>query len=239
MTTDDNFPDIIEGLLGTSKSLVARVPGLGEAIAGWDAYNRSKFERNIKKIIVDLKDKVDNLNEFFSDEWLNSEDGQQFCRKVFDSAFDAQMEDKQELFINALINGINDKQIEFLEKLHFVDILRHLSRASLVILADMHAMFKDNVRGPRRSPDPLKSLPYIDPNKVAEKLSEKHHPYLVTSAINELKGQGLFSNISEWRQGHDGTYIRGSGFQDASSYTDFTYRFVEFITIKNKTALEK
>lgn len=111
MTTDDNFPDIIEGLLGTSKSLVARVPGLGEAIAGWDAYNRSKFERNIKKIIVDLKDKVDNLNEFFSDEWLNSEDGQQFCRKVFDSAFDAQMEDKQELFINALINGINDKQI--------------------------------------------------------------------------------------------------------------------------------
>ncbi len=234
MTTDDNFPDIIEGLLGASKSGIARVPGLGEAIAGWDAYNRSKFERNIKKLIEDLNDKVDNLSEFFSDEWLNSEDGQQFCRKVFDSIFDAQLEDKQKLFISALINGINDKQIEFLEKLHFVDILRHLSRASLLILADMHTMFKDNVKGPGRSDDSLKALPYIDPNKVAEQLSEKYHPYLVTSAIHELQGQGLFSNVGEWRKGHKGAYIQGSGFQDGYSYTDFTYRFVEFITIMDE-----
>ena len=36
-----------------------------------------------------------------TNEYLQTEEGQQFARKVFDSAFDAQLEDKQELFINA------------------------------------------------------------------------------------------------------------------------------------------
>jgi len=37
--------------------------------------------------------------------------------KIFDSAFDTQMEDKQELFVNALINGVQDKETTSLEKL--------------------------------------------------------------------------------------------------------------------------
>jgi len=32
------------------------------------------------------------------------------------------MEDKQELFVNALINGVQDKETTSLEKLKFVDI---------------------------------------------------------------------------------------------------------------------
>ena len=55
------------------------------------------------------------------------------------------MEDKQELFINALINGVRDKETSNLEKLKFIDILRHLSLASLMILADMHSIFKNKV----------------------------------------------------------------------------------------------
>lgn len=100
-------------------------------------------------------------------------------------------------------------------------------------------MFKDNVRGPGRTFDTLKGIPYIDPSKVAEQLSKKYHPYSVTSAIHELEGEGLFSNVGEWRKQHDGSFAQGSGFQDGLSYTDFTYRFVEFITINDKNKINR
>jgi len=145
------------------------------------------------------------------------------------------MEDKQELFINALINGVRDKETSKLEKLKFVDILRHLSLASLMILADIHSIFKDKVRRPessgRSSSD---ASPLLDPNEIAHELSDKHHPYLINSAIYEMEGQGLFSNISEWHKGANGKYSRGRYFNSALSYTDFTFRFVEFITTKEE-----
>jgi len=143
MELTDREKDGLQALLGTAKSAISWIPGLREIIAGWDAYKRSSFERNVKKVIGLLKDKVDDFESFFSDEWLKTEEGEQFARKVFDSAFDAQMEDKQELFINVLINGVREKDISNLEKLKFVDILRHLSLASLMVLSDMHLLFKD------------------------------------------------------------------------------------------------
>jgi len=234
MELTDREKDALEALSGTAKSALSLVPGLGQAIAGWDAYKRNSFERNLSKAISHLQNKVDDLESFISDEWINSEEGQQFARKVFDSAFDAQMEDKQELFINALINGVRDKDISNLEKLKFVDILRHLSLASLMILSDMHLIFKDKVKRPGRSNLALDGSPLVDPNKVAEELSNKYHPYLVNASIYEMESQGLFSNIHEWRKTPDGKYASGTYFSDALSYTDFTFRFVEFITTKEQ-----
>ena len=103
MERTDREKDAIAALSGTAKSALSLIPGLGQAIAGWDAYKRSSSERNLRRVISHLQNKVEDLGSFCSDEWIQSEEGQQFARKVFDSAFDAQMEDKQELFINALI----------------------------------------------------------------------------------------------------------------------------------------
>lgn len=90
--------------------------------------------------------------------WLKPKKGVQFIRKVFDAALDEQLQDKQEYFINAMINGVNPN-IPPLEKLKFIDILRHLSRSALIVLAEIHRMFKDQVRGPGRKPDPTQPYP--------------------------------------------------------------------------------
>lgn len=232
MKLTDREKDLSEALSGTAKSALSLIPGLGQAIAGWDAYKRSYFERNLRKTIFHLTDKIDDLGSFFSDDWIKSEDGQQFSRKVFDSAFDPQMEDKQELFVNALINGVIDKETSSLEKLKFVDILRNLSLASLVILADMHQIFKTKVKGRGHPRALIEGSPLVDPSKLAQELSDKYHPYLINASIYEMESQGLFSNIHEWRKGTNGKYNSGTYFNDALSYTDFTFRFVEFITTK-------
>lgn len=224
--------DLWAALTGTAKSALSLFPVIGQAIAGYDSYKQSNFERNLFNIINQLKEKIDDINLFFTDEWLKTDEGQLFSRKVFDSALDGQLEDKQELFINALINGVNDKQSTYLEKLKFVDMLRHLSRASLLVLAEMHTMFIANVRGPNRDCDSISAFPLVSPDQIAQKLSPPFHPYLVTSAISEMESQGLFSSTGEWRKSsHNGSYVSGGGFSKELCYTDFTARFVEFVTL--------
>ena len=231
MNLSDRENDLLSALKGTAKSALSLVPGLGQAIAGFDAYRRSQFERNLLKVITDLSDKVQDLDVLFSNEWLNTEEGQQFSWKVFDSAYDSQLGDKQELFVNALINGIEEPDIPYLEKLMFIDMLRRLSRFSLIILAEMHDMFLPQVRGPGRSVDPIEAFALVKPEDIAEKLSDRYNPYAVTAAVHELESQGLFSRTGEWTQDHEGKYIQGGGFANEMCYTDFSARFVEFITM--------
>ena len=93
-------------------------------------------------------------------------------------------------------------------------------------------MFKSKVKGRGFSGPSVDGSPLVDSSNIAQELSDKHHPYLINASIYELESQGLFSNIHEWRKGTNGKYISGTYFNDALSYTDFTYRFVEFITAK-------
>ncbi|MGA2553264.1 MAG: hypothetical protein ABSF20_00590, partial [Smithella sp.] len=121
--------------------------------------------------------------------------------------------------------------------LKFVDILRHLSLASLMILADMQPLYENKIKRPNRSNSNLDINPLVDIDKIAQKLSHKYHPFLINSAIYEMESQGLFSNIHEWHKTTNGTYVSGSGFATALAYTDFTCRFVEFITLKENLKL--
>jgi len=225
--------DLSEALSGTAKSALSLIPVLGQAIAGWDAYKRSAFDRNVIQLIKHLSDKVEDLNAFFNEEYFNSEEGQLFIRKVIDAALDTQLEDKQELFVNTLVNAPSSTQLDELHKLKFIDMLRHLSRAALIILAEIHNLFSDQVRGPGRKPDQSKPFPAVDPIRIAEELSNKYEPYLITSAINELESQGLFSTTGDWRKGPDGRYLSSGGFATALCYTNLAFNFVEFITVKS------
>jgi hypothetical protein len=225
-------------LSGATKSALSLVPGLGQAIAGWDAYKRSVFDRTVKKLIQLLSDKIENLEDFAHNEWFRTQEGEQFVRKVFDAAFDEQLQDKQELFVNALINGVKDQTISQLEKLKFVDMLRHLSRAALIVLAEMDSMFRGQVRGPGRQPDPIQPYPIVHPTDIAQKLADKYDPYIVTSAVYELESQGLFSDTGEWRKEWNGRYRPGAGNPTSLYYTDFAARFVEFITLSERRAIQ-
>jgi len=222
--------DVLQGLSGTVKSALSRVPGLGDAIAGYDAYKRSALDRNVQKVIKHLTEKLADLEGFSQKDYFQTDEGQLFARKVFDAAFDAQLEDKQELFVNALINGASNESTPQLEKLKFVDIIRHLSRASLMVLAEIHEMFKGQVRRPGRDPDSSSAYPLVNPTEIARGLV-KYDPYLVTSSLSEMESQGLFSRTGEWRTDSTGRHIPGAGFATEMCYTDFTARFVEFITM--------
>lgn len=230
--------DGLQALLGTAKSAASLVPGLGQAIAGYEAYQQSAFKRQVESAIKELTAKVEDLKDFFEEPWFKSEEGQKFSRKVFDCAFDAQIEDKQELFVNTLINGVQNQNLSILEKLKFVDILRHLSLASLIVLAEIHKMFIGQVRGPGRDPDPIKGFPHVDPTTIVEKLSDKYDPYLVTSSISEMESQGMFSRTGAWRKDPDGRYKPSGGFATEMCYTDFAARFVEFITLESVRRIE-
>lgn len=100
--------DITQGIIGFAKSAISLIPGIGQGLAGWDAYKRSQFERAVKKALETLQalnEQVQGLEEIFQDQWWQSDEGAQFARKVWDAAIDQQFEDKQELFINALVQG--------------------------------------------------------------------------------------------------------------------------------------
>ena len=236
MELTEREQDALQALSATAKSALSLVPGLGQAIAGYDAYKRSALDRNVQKVIKHLTEKLSDLEGFFRKGYFQTDEGQLFARKVFDAAFDAQLEDKQELFVNALINGVANESTPQLEKLKFVDIIRHLSRASLMVLAEIHKMFEGQVRGPGRDPDSSSAYPLVNPTQIAERL-EQYDPYLVTSSISEMESQGLFSRTGEWRTDSTGRHIPGGGFATEMCYTDFAARFVEFITIESGSKL--
>ena len=224
--------DIVEGAKGAAKAFIGRVPVVGEIISGYDAYRRAQFSRDTREFLAMLYSGMESLAEKLDFSWLSTDEGETFARKVVESAIDGQLADKRELFANALINGIRQRQTDDLLKLKFIDVLRNLSKASLMILSEMHVFLSANVRGPGRTPSPTEPYPMVDTGDVVSKLRGKYDPYLIASAIWEMQSQGLFDQTAEWGgRGSDGSSQSPGGFADALAYTDFTCRFVEFITL--------
>ena len=233
MELKDRESDLLEALKGTAKSAASILPVIAQAIAGYDSYHRSVFEKNLNKIIKLLQEKVDDIPSFFETDWYKTEDGKQFANKVIDAALDAQLEDKQELFINTLINGPKAEHLNQLEKLKFVDILRHMSRASLMVLADIHNLMVKSVRRENQKKDLIDPFPVIKVENLVNDLSDKYHPYLINSAVKEMEGQGLFSNIGSWKKNFTtGKYFSAGVLASELCYTEYAANFVEFMQIK-------
>ena len=232
MKLSDRENDLKEGLTGIAKLGLSLIPILGQTISGafayYDSYKRSTYDRNLRNSIKDLEDKVDDLNKLFEAEWLKTEEGRIFVTKIFDSILDSQIEEKQKIFINALINGIEKEDINDLEKFKFVDMIRQLSNLSLMVLADIHEIAQKKLNTTTKSFQ-------IMPDQISAELGNKYgDPYAVLSAIEELKGQGLFSNISSFKKGINEQWRAGGSISDKNLYTEYTCKFVEFITYISK-----
>ena len=227
-TMTDREEDLTAMVVAMTKSVASLAPVVGQAIAGYDAYRRSIHDRNIRRMLGYLYDRVGSLEVFLSEEWLHSEEGEIFFRKVVDAAIDVQSEEKQQLFVNVLVNGTRSA-IPLVEKTKFVDMLRGLSLSSVQVLAELHKRFIGQTRGPGR-PDPTAAFPIVKPNDLAEELSEEgYDPYVVISSIKELESIGLFSNTGDFRK-QGSRFVSAGGFQSELSYTDFSARFAEFIS---------
>ena len=61
MELSDRENDLLQALKSATKSALSFIPGLSQAISGWDSYQRSNFERNLMKVINQLRDKVENV----------------------------------------------------------------------------------------------------------------------------------------------------------------------------------
>ncbi len=214
-------------VVAIAKSLAGKVPVLGEAIAGYDAYKQSTHERLIENFLAQLESRVEYLESSKSIEWLNSDDGKLYVQKIVGAALDVQNEEKQQLFANALVNGVStDSKIE--EKTKFIDMLRQLSLASIHVLAEMYNMYEPRTRRPGRE-NMMSAPPQIDSVKIAEALSYLYEPYVVVSCVKELESVGLFHNIHTWNKVGD-KYHPGPGFMNEVAFTDYTARFCEFVS---------
>ncbi|MGA8573552.1 MAG: hypothetical protein ACLP7A_08685 [Desulfobaccales bacterium] len=228
MKTSDNNEGTIEIIGGVTRSFLSRIPIIKEAIAGAEAYKQYVFKKNVESLTGYLVEKVNDIEQFSQHESFRTPEGEQFIRKIIDAAIDEQLQDKQEFFINAMINGVNDQTIDQLEKHKLIDILRQLSRAAILVLLEIHNIFA-NPREDRRIASTL-----INPDKIAESLSSKYHPYLTISAITELVSVGLFSSTTEWFKTNDGSYKSGRYTPSGVNYTEFTDRFIAFISEPSK-----
>ncbi len=197
------------------------VPILSNIVGGFDSYQQDCFNKSINKSLEFLENKVENIETLFNDRWLETDNGKVFVQKVFNCIIDQQLIDKQELFVNSLINGINDQKTTILEKLKFVDMLRHLSFASISILYEIYELFKD---GKLKSNNTIVTHCDIS-GSILTNLITKFDKYLVDSAFLELKSQGVFSTLSRPKEGSTSGWVT----QNVDSYTEFTERFIKFI----------
>ncbi|WP_419175841.1 hypothetical protein [Desulfosediminicola sp.] len=221
---------------GTLKGLISQIPFAGSLVSGWDHYERESYERNIEIVLILLAERVENLEVFFNNEIFKTEEGKKIARKIFYLGTQIEFEDKQKLFVNALVNCAEEQGDSFdIEKSKFIDILKNLSYSSLLILAEIHPLFIHAVRREDKESDPLVAFPLVDEEQIIEKISEKFHPYIISSSLKEMEGQGLFSKIGAWQKQSDGKYYKIGGFANELAYTDFAAKFVEFITIKSDT----
>lgn len=214
------------------KSLAGEVPILGLFLVphdAYEAYQKIKQEAYIQQLLQNLDERVQDLRELFSDSWLRTKEGQLYARKVIDCAIDAQLEDKHQLFASALINGIQNKEITDLEKLKFVDMLRQLSLVSLRVLSELHKIYGDRVHWASQ-PRTINAAPQISVDNVIQQLQGKFHPFLIEASIAEMKAIGLFSRFSAWRYGGDNSFKADGHISDSAIYSEFTARFIEFIT---------
>ena len=223
--------EILAGAAAALKSLVSRVPFLGEALNSVEAYRAKQREKAALEFRNALGDRLAAMEEQFSTDWLNTPDGEMFSNKILESALDAQMADKRDMFVNALVNGARIEAPIF-EKTKFVDLLRSLSRDALDVLYHLHVKYGPIVR----KPESERPSTFLEPLKVTEELAPvmKWDPFRIESAYSELGSSGLFSSTQDWYVDSKGqSRPRGTIGSRGEAYTKYTERFVEFI--KNPT----
>lgn len=200
---------VTEGII----EAVELVPGLGVLIKGVRAYHQYIEEKQKEDFLKLLVERLEVLEDAFSDEWYRSDEGITVTKKIIVTALNAEFADKTEYFVNALFNAsFSDDQ---LERLKFIEMLRSLSKPALVILAA--ESYLQNKRGPHYSEQVL----------VAELVKETgFSPYLVESCVKELYSIGVFSSVTDYQK--NGATSR-SFEEGTAAFTKFTKKFIEFI----------
>lgn len=197
------------GFLALAKS----VPVLASLIEGLDAYRRSMAEQQRAALIAELGARQSRLEQAFHDPWYQSNDGQRVCSKILATALNAEFADKVEFLASALLNApqVGDET----RALKFVEILRHVSRPALVVLACQEAVVEHAGVG-RSQQVEIESL-------VSQSGLDAR---VVEACVQELYSLGVLSpNIGMDRTGRKTSYLPPG----TPAFTPFSADFLAFV----------
>jgi hypothetical protein len=194
----------------TVKELVTDIPVIGPLIEGIKAYHESIEEQQRESFIKEIADRLTALEANAA--WYSSEEGQSFVKKVVASALNAEYADKLNYLANALVNG-PILESNAAERLKFVEMIRHLSKPAL----DLLAVAVKNPAGRE----------IVDGGEFAVAL--EWPPELADACVRELASAGALSSVSKWYKAEQVYRPQDHGMAQVM-LTDLTRRFAAFIS---------
>lgn len=213
--------------VGAVSGAVSLVPWLGPvAVETVQGYRNELRMAALESLIAELDEVVDDFDSFINDPRFESSDTLNFAESVILASQETSQRNKSKYFAGCLKSCLESDGE--LEKQQFLEILKRSSLPELRVLAEIHQRLERLTRRPGRDRGTQSSL--VNVAQLTSLLGEEFGPYLVSSAIENLRSFGLFSNFLEWRRDSNGNLTPGSGYDTEVGYTDFSCKFVEFIT---------
>ena len=191
--------------------LAKQIPGLSILIEGLRSYKNTIEENQRIQFLRSLEERIEYIQKYVKIEWYATVDGREFLQKLVAAALNAENIDKINYFVNMLLNSTTT-DIQQIEKVKFIEMTAHLSKAALTVLAAANKIHTG--RGPRYSRQ-------IDgPSSIKEIIEiTGFSDDLVSSCINELYSEGTFNSI-EFSTG-------------TAAFRPITERFVNFLNDPN------
>lgn len=191
---------IYTGFNETWIEILKSIRPLNWLIAGVRGYHDYFIQQQRKILIKEILERLNVLEDVLKNPWYKSDDGEEVLKKTISSALNAEFTDKLEFFANIIFNSQQD--VEQLEKLKFIDMVRQLSKAAIRVLAEVIKTHQSLVG--------LHQVEQIIGNVISHtEINDRDH---VKACINELIAVGLLHlNVKH------------------IAANDFTVRFVDFI----------
>ena len=189
---------------------VKEIPFVGSLIEGVRAYHESIDEEQRQLFVDAMASRLDRLEQ--NSDWYKSSDGQEFVKKVVATGLNAEYADKIDYLANALTNGPSLGQQQA-KRLKYVEMIRHLSKASLEVLATC-------VAHPTGTGQ-------VMPGSIAKTLG--WNPSFVDACVRELFASGAFSSVVDWFE-HGEMAPRQRFNEGTTATTQVTREFAAFVS---------
>lgn len=224
----DKKDAIFAATKGVLNSFAKKIPIVEQLIDGLENYQNFIKEQMRTNLLCSLEDRIQRLETGDKEklvDYSRTPEGAAVLQKLIESSLNAEYKEKQEIFINAMLNAPKTDALED-EKMRFIDLIRSLSKVALHVLYAIYEEYDNSL-------DDRMTSSQIATNEIVTKAYKmfKYSPELIESALRELKSCGLFSNITRWhKNSSSGSFsIAGHIANESVAYTVYSRQFVEFI----------
>jgi hypothetical protein len=208
----------------TWEVIAKKIPVIGVIKEILDDYDDRVHAKQAEQFLESLRNTLAKHELLWNEEWVKSEDGKKFVKKVVASALNAEYAEKQELFAQALVNGTILGDATTPEKYKYIDVIRELSRPALDVLAFYS---KSSARESGQNIETLTARLHTEARAKADLPNMDF--YMIYACLVEIQKTGLLSNVTSVHTHQDGRVSVGSSYTDVRVFTEFTAKFVAFV----------